>query len=98
MKRAFLLVAMLLVFPGCNWFGGKHPKMAEVWPVYDTPKKPVLKMDGIKVGQSPELDKMIKNLYDTIGYADALKIVIDTHNKAAKAHNHLVEQELGLDK
>jgi len=96
MKRVILAVLVIVALPGCNWFGGSHPKMAEVWPVYDTPKKPTLNMGNIKPGVSPELDVMIRNLYDTIGYAESLKIIVETHNKAAKVHNQQVEQELGI--
>ena len=96
MKKLFL-IACLVLLPGCSVFQGPHPKMAEVWPVYRVPGKPALTIpETIKTGESPELDAMIKNLYDTINYSESLKIIVETHNTAAKAHNQQVEQDLGV--
>jgi len=99
MKRTLLMLLILIALPGCSWTGGKHPVMSEVWPVYQVPAQPLLDLPATIVpGKSPELDVMLKNLYDTTRYADTLKIIVETHNQAAKAHNQQVEQDLGIGK
>lgn len=99
MKHTLLIILLLTVLPGCNLFGTTHPQMSETWPVYTIPDKPKLNLPATVVpGKNPELDVTIKCLYDVITYADSLKIIIDTHNTAAKAHNQQVESDLGITK
>jgi hypothetical protein len=97
--RHFLIVALLImVLPGCDFFSKSHPKMSEVWPVYRVPEQPKLNIpETIVPGKNPEVDAMTRNLYNTISYADSLKIIVETHNQAAKAHNRDVEAQLGIN-
>lgn len=97
--KKLLLVLILVVTPGCAIFSSSHPKMAEVWPVYQLPAKPQLDMPATVVpNKSPELDAMIKNVYALTQAVDTLRIIVDTHNAAAKAHNQAVEAGLGVGK
>jgi hypothetical protein len=97
--RKVILVALLLVTPGCNWFHKDHPRMAEVWPTYQIPAQPRLDIPTtVTPGKSPELDSLIRNLYNTIQYCETLKVIVNTHNSAAKAHNQAVETGLGVGK
>jgi len=98
MKKILLSIILLVALTGCEPFSKTHPKMAEEWPVYSSiPAKPQLDIPtGIVPNKNPELDKMIKNCYDLTVYADSLKIILDTHNTAATAHNVKVKQDLGI--
>ena len=99
MKR-FLTVTILVVMlsaSGCDWFSKSHPKMVEVWPVYSIPKQPKLDIpESLVPGKSPELDAAIKNMYTEMQYIETLKIIVETHNAAATAHNQQVGQALGI--
>lgn len=95
--KKILLVILILALPGCEPFSKVHPQMAEVWPTYEVPAGPQLNLPATIVpGKNPEVDLLIKNLYDTKTYAETLKIILSTHNTAATAHNKKVEQDLGL--
>lgn len=97
MKRILLSIILIVVLPGCEPFSKSHPQMAEVWPVYSVPAQPKLDIPaGIVPNKNPDMDKMIKNMYDLTVYADSLKLIIETHNTASKAHNTKVEQDLGV--
>lgn len=97
--KKFLLVLILVVTPGCAIFSPSHPKQSEVWPVYQLPTKPQLDIPATVVpNKSPELDAMIRNVYILTQYVDTLRIIVDTHNAAAKAHNQDVETGLGIGK
>lgn len=98
MRYIFLCGVLSLLLTGCEFYSS-HPKTAEVWPTYSSlPAKPKLDIPSTVVpNKNPELDSMIRNVYNLTAYADSLKIIIDTHNAAAKSHNAKVEQELKLN-
>ena len=97
MKQLILAVLLVVALPGCTVFSGSHPRMSEVWPTYRAPERPQLHVpDTITPGKNPELDMTVKSLYDVLSYADSLKIIVETHNAAAKAHNQAVETDLGI--
>ena len=97
MKKILLSVLLVVILPGCEPFSKTHPQMAEVWPVYEVSAGPQLNLPATIVpGKNPEVDLLIKNLYDTKVYAETLKIILSTHNSAATAHNKKVGQDLGI--
>lgn len=99
MKKLMLCVLFAVALPGCAWFSDKHPQMAEIWPVYDRPGRPILDIpDSVVPGKDPNVDKLIKNLYNSLKYAESLEIIIDTHKKVAEAHNESVRNSLGVGK
>jgi len=99
MKHVLLAILLVVALPGCSIFSNSHPKMVEVWPVYQIPAQPKLDIPPTMVpGKSPELDSAIKNLYTVIQYTETLKIIVETHNTAARAHNRQVENNLGIGK
>jgi hypothetical protein len=92
------LVLCLLLCTGCNWGKVTTSAQTQLWPVYShIPAKPQLNIPAsIAVGVNPDVDSLIKSLYDTTAYADTLLIMIEVHNTAAQAHNKQVESQLGI--